>query len=226
MRAALEAGASVRVVVIAEGAVFANEVVLADRRGAQVCEVPERVLREMAETAHPQGLLAICDLPGPVDLAAALHRPGPVVALDAVGDPGNVGTIIRTADAAGAAAVLLGPGCADPHSGKVVRSTAGSLFHLPVVTVTWPLAVAGARAAGRRLAATTGTGKVDLSAAAGAGLVGQDTVWVIGSEAHGVSQEVLDDADLTVRIPMRGRAESLNAAVAAGIVLYATPGPG
>jgi TrmH family RNA methyltransferase len=225
VRAALEAGAPVRALVVAEGTSFADEVVLADRHGAGVSEVPEAVLRQMAETTNPQGILAVCDLPASADLAAVLRRPGPVVALDAVGDPGNVGTIIRTADAAGAAAVLLGPGCADPYSGKVVRSTAGSIFHLPVVPVTWPVAVAASGAADRRIAVTSGSGAVDLPQAVAGDLVGQDTVWVIGSESHGVSAEVVAAADLTVRIPMRGRAESLNAAVAAAIVLYAMPLP-
>lgn len=225
VRAALEAGASVRAVIVAEGVTFADEVVLADRCGASVSEVPEAVLRQMGETTHPQGILAVCDLPAEADLAAVLRGPGPVVALDAVGDPGNVGTIIRTADAAGAAAVLLGPGCADPFSGKVVRSTAGSIFHLPVVPVTWPSAVAASDAAGRRIVVTSGAGAMELPQAVAGGLVGPDTVWVIGSESHGVSDEVVAVADLTVRIPMRGRAESLNAAVAAAIVLYATPLP-
>lgn len=221
VRAALDAGAEVRDVLVAEGAHYPDEVVLADRLGARVSEVPERVLRDMAETAHPQGILAVCRIPERPRLTDVLRRPGPVVALDAVGDPGNVGTIIRTADAAGAAAVLLGPGCADPLSGKVVRSTAGSIFHLPVVTIAWSDAQPALRASRRSIAATTGSGEVALGAAVAAGRVGEQTAWVIGSEAHGVSEEVLAAADLTVRIPLRGRAESLNAAVAAAIVLFA-----
>jgi TrmH family RNA methyltransferase len=221
VRAALEAHADVREVIVAEGAHYPDEVVLADRRGARVSAVPERVLREMAETAHPQGILAVCRVPERPRLTDVLRRPGPVVALDGVGDPGNVGTIIRTADAAGAAAVLLGPGCADPLSGKVVRSTAGSLFHLPVVSIAWSDAEPALRASGRTIAATTGAGEVSLGAAVATGQVGDRTAWVIGSEAHGVSAPVLAAADLRVRIPLRGRAESLNAAVAAAIVLFA-----
>jgi TrmH family RNA methyltransferase len=145
----------------------------------------------------------------------------PVVVLEAVSDPGNVGTVIRTADAAGAAGVILLEGCADPHNGKVVRSTAGSLFHLPIATGrALGEVVAAARRHGRAIAVATGDAEADLFTSAARGEVGVSTVWLIGSEAHGVSGEARAAADLAVRIPMAGGAESLNAAVAASVCLY------
>jgi len=118
---------------------FADLISGAEALGARLTHVTPAVMSAMAETEHPQGILAVCDLLPSVDLQAAMNAPGPIVVLDAVSDPGNVGTVIRTADAVGAAGVVLGPDCADAHGGKVVRSTAGSLFHLPVLS-GWTIA--------------------------------------------------------------------------------------
>jgi TrmH family RNA methyltransferase len=195
----------------------------AEAVGVAVTWATPDVLEAMSETRQPQGVIGVCDLLPDVDLDALMSRPGPVVVLDALSDPGNVGTAIRTADAVGAAGVVLTPGCADVHNGKVVRSTVGSLFHLPIALGVDAVAAAeAAHRAGRTVAVTAGESAVDLFAAVADGRVDSRTCWIIGSEAHGVGPEARAAADLAVRIPMAGRAESLNAAVAAAVVLYVT----
>ena len=225
VRSALNAGVPIRDLIVGEDAagVFADVIAQADSRGITVTWATPPVLAAMAETNQPQGLIAVCPLlpEGSIDVVMAAD--GPVLLLDGVSDPGNVGTIIRTADAAGAAGVALTPGSADVHSGKVVRSTAGSLFHLPVLSgVDAADVAASARRHGRTVVVATGDGPTDLFAAVDSGLLGPRTCWIIGSEAHGVSAEAREVADEAVSIPMLGRAESLNAAVAAAVVLFVT----
>jgi TrmH family RNA methyltransferase len=223
VRSAFAAGVPVHELFVDEdaGGGMSDIVATARETNCRVVEVTGQVLAAMCQTEHPQGVLAVCPLLPPMDLAAAMRRRGPVIVLEAVSDPGNVGTIIRTADAAGAAAVVLTAECADVHNGKVVRSTAGSLFHLPVIPgQSLDDVVAAARVAERPVAVTAGAGAMDLFGAAASGLVGDQTVWVIGSEAHGASAQARMAADVEVAIPMGGRAESLNAAVAAAVVLY------
>lgn len=225
VRSALAAGVVIRDLFMDDdaGAAFPDIAVSARERDLEVCRATPEVLAAMGETAQPQGVLAVCDQLPPGDLDAVMAAPGPVVVLDVVTDPGNVGTIIRTADAAGAAGVLLTSGSADVHNGKVVRSTAGSLFHLPVLSGLEIEAVAEAAARhGRTVVAATGDASAELFGAVDDGLVGTSTCWIVGSEAHGVSEAARSAATLTVRIPMSGRAESLNAAVAAAVVLYVT----
>ena len=225
VRSALAAGVVIRDLFTVDdaGAAFPGLLEAAHAAGVPVTHVTPQVLAALAETDQPQGVLAVCDLLPAVDLAAAMSADGPVVVLDALTDPGNVGTVIRTAHAAGAAAVVLTPGCADPHNGKVVRSTAGSIFGVPVaVGVPVEEAAAAAHAAARTVAVATGDAREDLFAAVAAGRVGARTCWVIGSEAHGVGEAARAAADVAVRIPMADGPESLNAAVAAAIVLYVT----
>lgn len=223
VRSALDAGVVIHDLYVADdaGVAFPDLVVDADAAGIRITPVTLGVLAAMAETQAPQGVLAVCDQVPSADLDAMLSARAPVVILEALGDPGNVGTIIRTADAAGAAGVILTAGSVDPHNGKVVRSTAGSLFTLPVAHDV-PLAevVAALQRHGRPLVVTAGAGEQDLFDAAAARMVCRGTCWLIGSEAHGASREALAAADLVVRIPMWGGAESLNAASAAAIVLY------
>ncbi|MHB1165621.1 MAG: TrmH family RNA methyltransferase [Candidatus Nanopelagicales bacterium] len=225
VRSALAAGAVVHELYLDgdAGSDFSGERRAAQAAGARVIEVASRVMASMAQTQQPQGLLAVCGLLPAGDLAAAMAADGPVLVLEAVADPGNVGTAIRTADAAGAAAVVLTPDCADVHNGKVVRSTAGSLFHLPVLA-GHPIAAVAAAAtrAGRTVAVATGDGEADLFDAADRAVVDDRTCWIIGSEAHGASAQARAAAGVAVAIPMQGRAESLNAAIAAAIVLFVT----
>lgn len=181
---------------------------------ADATPVSRAVLEAVCDTRTPQGVCAAFEMPP----ARALSRtPDRIVALDGVQDPGNVGTILRTADAAGFQGVLLGDGCADPYSPKVQRAAMGSGFRMPLFLGN-PLsdALNSLRARGYRLFASSLEGE-DFYARPPSG---DRFVLVIGSEAHGISREVCQCADALVRLPMRGGAESLNAAVAAGIMMY------
>ncbi len=176
--------------------------------------VPEGVLQTVCDTKSPQGVCAAFDTPSPLPLSALPDR---VVALDGVQDPGNVGTIWRTADAAGFQAILFGALCADATSPKVLRSAMGSGFRLPFAKAD-DLAgmLRSLREGGYQILASALDG-VDFYRAFDPG---QKFVLVIGSEAHGISDAVRSAATHLVRLPMRGGAESLNAAVAAGIMMY------
>ncbi len=188
--------------------------------GTEVVLVTEAVLAAMAETVTPQGLVGIAPLRGG---ALSDVRGRLVVVLEDVRDPGNAGTVIRTADAVGADAVVLTADSVDPHNGKCVRATAGSLFHLPVVAgPTTAQAVAAARAAGLQVLATSGAGEDDLDELAAGDVLNAPTLWLLGNEAAGLSDEALSLADRRVRIPIHGLAESLNLATAAAVCLYAS----
>ena len=136
-------------------------------------------------------------------------------------EPGNLGAIIRTADAAGADAVIVDGG-ADPYNGKAVRASAGSLFHLPVVPCAAEDFLPGAARAGLLALAATGHGEVSLDELIEDDTLARPALWLFGSEAHGLPNSVLEAADHRVRIPLYGRAESLNLAAAAAVALYAS----
>ncbi len=189
--------------------------------GLHVHEVTPEVLAAMAETDAPQGVLAVVDT-ATADLATVLDAaPRLLVLLTHVRDPGNAGTVIRGADAAGADAVLVSAASVDVHSPKVVRSTAGSLFHLPVVTgLDVAATLERLRGNGIRTYAADGAGTTVLP---DADLTGPHC-WVMGNEAWGLDQEVRDACDDVVRVPIHGRAESLNLAMAATVCLYASAG--
>lgn len=191
-------------------------------QGVPVHHVTERVLARLAETSTPQGVVAVCrDVT--VGLAQVLAgSPRLLVVLAQVRDPGNAGTIIRTADAAGADGVLLTQGSVDPLGGKSVRSTAGSLFHLPISVGQPPEVLASLREAGLRVLVADGSGSLDLYEALGSGLLAEPTAWVVGNEAWGVAPELREHADAVVAVPLYGQAESLNVSVAAALCLYAS----
>jgi RNA methyltransferase, TrmH family len=181
--------------------------------------VDERVARSLGDTVHPQGMVAVVDLPSTRLEDVVRRRPRLVAVLCDVADPGNAGTVIRTADAAGADAVILTRRSTDPYSGKCVRSSAGSIFHLPVVTgVDARMSIQTLRTAGLTVLATTTAG--DPLDAVEETLAGP-TAWVFGNEAHGLPEDVVAAADRQVRVPIHGRAESLNLAAAAAVCLYA-----
>jgi RNA methyltransferase, TrmH family len=187
-----------------------------------VHEVTSEVLAAMCDTESPQGIAAVCRvLDVPLDaLLAALPPDALVCVLTNVRDPGNAGTVIRTADAAGADAVILTRRSTDPYSGKCVRSSAGSIFHLPVVTgVDARMSIETLRTAGLTVLATTTSG--DPLDAVEETLAGP-TAWVFGNEAHGLPEDVVAAADRQVRVSIHGRAESLNLAAAAAVCLYAS----
>ncbi|HEY3436933.1 MAG TPA: RNA methyltransferase [Actinotalea sp.] len=200
--------------------------------GVRVHLASAEVLEAMSDDA--QHVLAVAATTR-LDLDAALSRsPRLVAVLANVRDPGNAGTVIRAADACGADLVVLAGDSVDVHNPKVVRSTAGSLFHLPVVTgVTVTQAVDGLRSARLGVLAADGSGEHDLDdlldLAAGPGQVTggapdlrRPTAWLFGNEAWGLSEAERDLADAVVRVPIRGLAESLNLATAATVCLYAS----
>ena len=150
---------------------------------------------------------------------ALARRPRLVAVLAEVRDPGNAGTVLRTADAAGAGAVIFAGEAVDPYNGKCVRASAGSLFHLDVVrSPSADPVVAVLRRAGYTVLAADAHGEVDLDGLA----LDVPTAWVFGSEAHGLPAELAQAADVRVRVPIHGRAESLNLAAAAAVCLYAS----
>lgn len=169
-----------------------------------------------------QGIFAVADVPPVPELADLLAGARLVVLCVQVQDPGNLGTIIRTADAAGAAAVLLGSGSVDPTSEKVIRSAAGSTFHIPVLRAEVAPAVTAARQAGMQILAADGSGSAQLFQPGDALNLAAPTLWLAGNEARGFTREQLALADMRVRIPMWGKAESLNLAVATSLCLYAS----
>ena len=183
--------------------------------------VTEGAVAALAETVAPQGLVAVCHQRA-VRLDAALDgRPRLVAVLAEIRDPGNAGTILRTADAAGAGAVIFAGDAVDPYNGKCVRASAGSVFHTDVVRDGDPVRVVDRlRAAGLAVLAATGYGDTDLDDLADAGGLAAPTAWLFGSEAHGLPPALLDRADRRVRVPLYGRAESLNLAAAAAVCLY------
>lgn len=192
-----------------------------------VTVVGDRALASLAETVTPQGLVGVARTLAVPAAQAVVPGARLVAVLIDVRDPGNAGAVIRVADAAGADAVILadgpGGGSVDPHGGKCVRSSAGSVFHLPIGTDTLANTVTALRAAGLQLLAADGgaPGAVDLDTADADAIIGHASAWLFGNEAHGVPAEVLDIADHVMRVPIHGRAESLNVATAAAVCLYA-----
>ena len=208
-----------------EEAVERHPEIIASARdaGVRVHLAADRILAELSQTVTPQGLIGVCGfLDRPLsDLLAA--GPRLVAVLAHVRDPGNAGTVLRCADAAGADAVVLTDGSVDLYNPKAVRASAGSLFHLPVALgVPVAEAVGELRAGGARVLAADGAGDGDLDAELDAGRLGAPTAWVFGNEAWGLPQETRDLTDAVVRVPIHGRAESLNLATAAAVCLYAS----
>lgn len=191
---------------------------LLDSVSVPVSYVNDKAASGLSETITPQGIIAVCDvLDQPLGSLA-----GPLVAvMVGVSDPGNAGTVTRVADAAGASAVVFAGDTVDPHNGKCVRASTGSVFHLPLIRSRDTAAVFDAcRAAGLRLIAADGHATQDLFEATGE-LTGP-TAWVFGSEAHGLDDHVLSQMDSVVKVPLYGAAESLNLATAAAVCLYAS----
>lgn len=187
--------------------------------GRDVRECTDAVMTAMADTDHPQGVLAVArTVDVPLQEALGQAAGGFVVVLHEIRDPGNAGTVLRAADAFGAAAVLVSDASVDVHNPKLVRSTVGSLFHLPV-TVGHPIEhlMQACRDAGLRLLAADGSGSRELPD------LGLQTphAWILGNEAHGLPAQVRQACDEVVRVPIT-RAESLNLAMAATVCLYAS----
>jgi TrmH family RNA methyltransferase len=188
--------------------------------GAEIHTVTERAFRAVSGTTTPQGVLAVVGIPATTALPA---RPRLAAVLHECADPGNAGTVIRTADAAGADLAVLGAGSVDVWSGKCVRASAGSVFHLPVVTARETREVVqDLQARGCQVLATAADGVDDLDDLAATDALDAPSAWLFGSEAHGLPPDLLVLADRVVRIPIHGRAESLNLAAAAAVCLYSS----
>jgi len=212
--------------------------------GIGVHTVSGEVMDELAQTVTPQGLLAVCDF---IDVpltelipkiphggaaprapqAAQAAQAAPVLSLVAllanVRDPGNAGTVLRTADAAGAGAVVFADASVDPYNGKCVRASAGSLFHLPVVAgARLEDAVVAMRDAGLRIVAADGRAGRSLDEPDVQARLAEPTAWMFGNEAWGLPPELVALADEPIAVPIYGQAESLNLAAAAAVCLYAS----
>lgn len=185
-----------------------------ERRAVPLRVVPEREFALHAGTESPQGVLAVAEIPRWT--AADLGRAPPpqvVLVLDAVQDPGNFGTLVRSAEALGAAGVLALPGTVDPWNPKAIRAAVGSSFRTPIVSLTWTEAGEWLRGRGFEvIAAAVGGEPVRRSE--------RPVALVVGNEGAGISSEVAAGVDRVMGIPLRGRAESLNVAAAAAILLY------
>jgi TrmH family RNA methyltransferase len=146
-----------------------------------------------------------------------------VAVLVEIRDPGNAGTVLRTADAAGAELVVFAGDAVDPYNGKCVRASAGSLFHVRLVRCPDAAAAVDAlRGAGLRVLAAAAGGETDLDRLIDTGALAAPTAWLFGSEAHGLPPAFAAAADALVRVPIHGRAESLNLGAAAAVCLYAS----
>ena len=178
--------------------------------------VSEKLFSEISDTQTPQGILAVLKKKE-FDFETTIAQGSSVVVLDSLQDPGNVGTIIRTADAAGISAVILTKGCVDLFSPKVLRSTMGSVFHMPVFEgmyineIIQVLKESGYKVIASHLDGSNNYFDEDLTV---------KSAIIVGNEANGISEETTQMADKLVKIPMPGRAESLNASVAASVMIY------
>jgi len=189
-----------------------NENLIADLQviNAEMLPVSDEVMRHISDTQQPPGIIGVFAMPEPV-LPSAPKR---VLILDAIRDPGNMGTILRTAAAAGVEVALLSPDCVDPYNPKVLRGGMGAHFRLPVIEMSWEQIEAYAQPLRIYLADSHGDVRYDEADwAAGWALI-------IGSEAHGAGQEAAKLASARVYIPMAAETESINAAMAAGVILF------
>jgi RNA methyltransferase, TrmH family len=185
--------------------------------------VDDGVIAALAETVQPQGLVAVCSQVDVSLLEALSKQPRLIAVAVDIRDPGNAGTVLRTADAAGAGVVVFAGDAVDPYNGKCVRASAGSLFNVDIVRDRHPETVIDdLRDSGVQILAATGYGDADLDDLADDGSLAKPTAWLFGSEAHGLSEELLSSADQRVRVPVYGGAESLNLAAAAAVCLYAS----
>ncbi len=187
-------------------------------RAQEVCRkvftVTQQMFQEISDTETPQGILVVVEMP--CEEFRADENTGDIVILDGVSEPGNMGTVIRTAEALGFDGLYMTKGCADVYSSKTVRSTMGSVFRMKFRTNCSVEDITELKDRGFSLVSTTPSGDVFLEKMS----MPEKTAIVIGNEAHGVSDEVLGISDICVKISMDGLAESLNAAVASGIVLH------
>jgi TrmH family RNA methyltransferase len=196
---------------------------VAHENGVAVSDVTDVVAAALSETVTPQGVIAVVDF---LDVSVGTlldFDPQLVAVLANVRDPGNAGSVIRAADAAGCNGVVFTGDSVDPYNGKAVRAAIGGHFHLPLaIDIRIGGVVDEIRAAGLQILAADAMGTVDLDTAGREGLLKKPTAWLFGNEAWGMPDDLTALADRVIRIPIYGRAESLNLAMSAALVLYAS----
>lgn len=181
--------------------------------------VTNQVFKVLSETENSQGVIAVCRKR---TFSESFRRePGKYLLIDSVQDPGNVGTIIRTADSAGFDAVILGKGTVDPFNSKVIRATQGSLFHIPIIERRLEGVIDELKQNDVTIYGTALRGAEDYRHVSG---TNRSFALLIGNEGQGVAEHLLERCDRKLSIPVYGKAESLNVAVAAGILMYALRG--
>ena len=211
---------SIEFIVVSSLFVKENKILIKsiDDMGIQVYTVKDNLFNQASNTVTPQGIASVMRMhKADSNNISGIKR---ALILDGVSEPGNLGTIIRTAEAAGIDMVYMIKGCVDIYNPKVVRSTMGSLFRVPFVCDCNTEVVLRLKENGFKIAASSLGESIDVYEFADTLEENSKRAVVIGSEAFGVSQEVLNLADVRVHIPMQGQVESLNAAVAAGILMY------
>lgn len=220
VEAAIATGAATDLFVTEQAAEKFEEIVrTAGYMNVYTHPITDRAAKSLSDTVTTTGIFALCnDVLWTVGKAVNSRSRLVSVPVE-TREPGNAGTLIRVADAVGADAVVFAGETVDPQGPKVVRASAGSLFHVPVArNVNIDDVLGQLRSQGLQILATAADGEVDLDDAGE--LLSRPTAWLFGNEAHGLGEELLDKADHRVRIPIRGRAESLNLATAASICLY------
>jgi len=216
---AIQCGAPLEMLIVAPdllSSAFAHDVITTyAAEGGKILTVSAAVFTSLTEKEHPQGLAAV----GLIRYTPLSELPSATVgwvALVEVADPGNLGTVLRTADGAGFSGVILVGTTTDPFDPAAVRASMGALFSQPIVRTDWRDLLAWCRQRQITLVGSSDRGACDYRTSP----YSRPLVLVLGSERHGLSDEQLADCDLVVRIPMRGRSDSLNLAVAAGILMY------
>lgn len=216
VEAAIQQDASIEALLIAEDYPMSEWLERYARSRDEKCFVVSRaVMKRLSETETPQGIIAIAKMAS-VDVETLWNEAKFLLLLDAIQDPGNLGAIIRTADAAGVDGIVLGKGTVDAHNAKVIRSTMGSIFRAPIVQGDLVSIMEKLRKRQFSFVAASLKDALPYDQVAYDGRLGI----VIGNEANGVSDAVLNACSAKAKIPLYGQAESLNAAVAAGIILY------
>ncbi|MFL6070724.1 MAG: TrmH family RNA methyltransferase [Actinomycetes bacterium] len=206
---------------------YSDVIGLAEECGISVTSASDAVLAAVSDTVTPQGIVAVVNM---LDLQLSellIRRPGLIAVLADVRDPGNAGSVIRAADAAGADGVVFAGESVDVYNSKVVRSSVGGLFHLPISCADAASksvidVMTKAREIGLQVLVADGSGEAELYTPEVDALLARPTAWVFGNESWGVPESVAAAADAVVRIPIYGRAESLNVATAAALCLYAS----
>ncbi len=186
------------------------------KKRGEVFIIDEKIFLKICDTVNSQGIIAVCRQKK-FDINAIIKNKNIfLVMLEKINDPGNLGSVIRTADAAGCDCVVLSEGCADLYNPKTIRSTMGSVFHIPIVTnVNLNFIIDKLKAQGIKIYAAHLSGKSLYKAD-----LGSSAAVLIGNEANGLSDEISEKADMLIKIPMIGKAESINAAAAAAVIIY------